>query len=143
MKIDAQSYEQMKAWFARMIPETILPELITPETHPVACLEAIEARWPAKARDGLTMAIGDTIEQTDGWSPERVAATDEILASDGLPTLSEMRVRFSTVIKRVVNRGSIKNDIEYYAVRNAAELTQDGGQDLWPLLSAYEHSQAR
>jgi hypothetical protein len=143
MKIDAQAYEHMKAWFARMVPETVPPELITTENHPVTCLEAIEARWPAKARDGLAMAIGDTIEQTDGWSPERVAATDEILARDGLPTLSEMRVRFSKVVKRVVNRGSIKNDIEYYAVRNAAELAHDGGQDLWPLLSAYEHSQAR
>lgn len=89
------------------------------------------------------MAIGDTIEQTDCWSPARVAEADEILASDGLPTLSEMRVRFSKVIKRVVNRGSIKNDIEYYAVRNGAEVAQDGGQDLWPLLTAYEQSQAR
>jgi hypothetical protein len=141
MRIDAQNYEQMKAWFAYLVAETIPPELITPETHPVACLEQIESRWPGKARSGLAMAIGDTIEMTEGWPLERVAETDRLLANDGLPTLTEMRVHFSKVIRRVLNRGSIKNEVEYYALRNAAELAHDGGKKLWSLLSAYEHQQ--
>src|SRR5689334_13405588 len=109
MKIDARNYEQMKAWFAHLVPKTIAPELLTPENHPVACLEQIESRWPAKARNGLAMAIGDTIEMTEGWPLKQVAETDRLLANDGLPTLTEMRVRFSKVIRRVLNRGSIKN----------------------------------
>jgi hypothetical protein len=143
MKIDARNYEQMKAWFAHMVPKTIAPELMTAETHPVACLEQIESRWPGKARNGLAMAIGDTIEMTEGWPLARVAETDRLLASDGLPTLTEMRVRFSKVIRRVLTRGSIKNEVEYYALRNAAELTPEGGEELWSLLSAYEAQQQR
>jgi hypothetical protein len=143
VKIDARNYEQMKAWFAHMAPQTIAPELMTAEIHPIACLEQIESRWPGKARNGLAMAIGDTIDMTEGWPLARVAETDGLLASDGLPTLPEMRVRFSKVIRRVLTRGSIKNDVEYYALRNAVELTREGGEELWSLLSAYEAQQGR
>ncbi len=138
MKIDAQNYLQMKAWFARLVTETVSADLLNPETHPIACLEQIEVRWPGKARSGLAMAIGDTIEQTDCWPNERVAALDELLASDGLPSLTEVRVRFSKVIRRVVARGTIKNDLEYYAVRNAVELPNGIHEALWKLLAAYE-----
>lgn len=143
MKVDAENYEHMKAWFARLVPETIPAELLTPQTHPVACLEQIEARWPGKARSGLAMAIGDTIEQTDCWPLEKVATLDRHLMGEGLPTLTEMRLRFSKVIRRVVSRGSINNDVEYYAVRNAAELSTEGGEALWPLLSTYESRPSR
>jgi hypothetical protein len=138
MKIDAGNYEQMKAWFGHLVSKTIPPERITPETHPVARLEQIESRWPGKARNGLAMAIGDIIEMTEDWPLEKVAETDRLLASNGLPTLTEARVRFSKVIRRVLNRGNIKSEVEYYAVRNAADLTKDGGEELWALLSAYE-----
>jgi hypothetical protein len=89
------------------------------------------------------MAIGDTIEMTEGWPLARVAEIDRLLASDGLPTLTEMRVRFSKIIRRVLTRGSIKNEVEYYALRNAAELTREGAEELWSLLSAYEAQQER
>lgn len=143
VKIDRGSYPQMKAWFSRMVSEWLPPELITPETNPISSLEAIEARSPAKARAGLAMAIGDIVEDTDGWSLERLESIDELLSRDGLPTLTEIRLRFSKVINRVVKRGSIKNDIEYYAVRNAADRSHAKAEDLWPLLEAYEHSQPR
>lgn len=143
MKIDAQNYEQMKSWFAHLVPKIFAPALLTPETHPVACLEQIESRSPGKARAGLATAIGDSIEMTEGWSLERVAETDKLLAGDGLPTLTEMRIRFSKVIRQVLKRGTIRNEVEYYALRNAAELTQDGRDALWTLLSAYEAQQDR
>lgn len=142
MKIDAETYDSMKAWFARMIPECSLGP-ISADTDPLACLERIEAESPAKARQGLAMAIGDIIEDTDNWRPERIAAVNESLAQDGHMTLSDMQLLFSKIIKRVVRRGSIRTEVEYYAVRNAAEMGSKVDQDLWPLLSAYEKSQQR
>ncbi len=141
MKIEVQSYNQMKAWFARLVPETFPSNLITAENNPVTCLEQMEAKSPAKARTGLAVAIGDIIELADGWPLEKVAAVDELLASDSLPTLTEVRIRFSKVISRVLSRGSIKYDVEYYAVRNAVELTMEGMDRLWVLLAAYEAKQ--
>ena len=86
------------------------------------------------------MAICDTIEMTEGWPLERVAETDRLLANDGLPTLTEMRVRFSKEIRRVLNHSSIKNEVSISALRNAAELAHDSGKGLWALLAAYGSS---
>jgi hypothetical protein len=138
MKIDADNYEQMRAWFARLVPETLPTELLTPANDPVSCLDRLAAQSAAKARSGLAMAIGDTIEATGGWPRERVAAIDDQLVREGLPSLTAVRLRFSKVIHRVVGRGSIKNDAEYYAVRDAVELAHDDQEPLWKLLSAYE-----
>jgi hypothetical protein len=66
------------------------------------------------------------------------AAFDDELAREGLPSLSAMRTQFSKVIRRVVGRGSINNDVEYYAVRNAVEVADGERGPLWKLLSAYE-----
>ena len=84
------------------------------------------------------MAIGDTIEVTDGWRRERVAAIDGELAREGLPSLSAIRAQFSKVIRRAVARGYLNTDVEYYAVRNAAEVANGDEGPLWKLLSAYE-----
>ncbi|WP_324806340.1 hypothetical protein SH584_08655 [Sphingomonas sp. LY29] len=138
MKIDAENYEQMRASFARLVRDTVPVELLTAETDPVICLDQLAAQSPAKARQGLAMAIGDTIEATDGWPRDRVAAIDDELALKGLPSLSAMRFQFSKVVRRVAARGSIKNDVEYHAVRNTVEMSADGHASLCELLSAYE-----
>ncbi|GAA3909090.1 hypothetical protein GCM10022276_29200 [Sphingomonas limnosediminicola] len=142
MKIDAQNYERMRAWFARLARETIPAQLRTAENDPVKCLDQLAARWPAKARSGLATAIGDTIEATDGWPRDRVAAIDIELVHEGLPSLTAMRFQFSKTISRVVRCGSIKNEVEYYAVRNAAERAQDDQEPLWELLSEFEQRPA-
>jgi hypothetical protein len=136
MKVDAENYEQFRAWFARLVPETLPAGLLPPENDPVSCLDQLASRSPAKARSGLAMAVGDVIETTDSWSASKVADIDSRLGRDGLPTLTEMRLRFSKVIRRVIKRGAVKTDVEYYALRNAAELTDEAA--LWELIAAYE-----
>ena len=142
MKIGPENYEQMRAWFARLVPETVPVELLTNATDPVSCLDQLAAQSPAKARQGLAMAIGDTIEATDGWPRDRVAAIDDELGRGGLPSLSAMRTQFSKVIRRAVGRGCINNDVEYHAVRNAVEVADGEQGSLWKLLSAYEQRRA-
>ena len=84
------------------------------------------------------MAIGDIVEFTSAWSASDVAACDDELSQSGLPTLSEVRVRFSKLVQRVVRRGHIKSDDEFYALRNAVEQRDADSASLWPLLEAYE-----
>jgi hypothetical protein len=142
MRVQVQDYERMRAWFAYMVRETRPAERLTPETDPIAHLDRLAARLPAKAREGLSMAINDTIEMTEAWPQERVAATDLSLQQQGLPSLTDVRRRFSRLVQRAVRRGSIKDEVEYYAVRNAAELPGEAPERLWSLLAAYE-GQAR
>lgn len=136
VKVQVQDYELMRAWLAHMSREIFPPELMSPETDPIVHLDRLASIAPAKAREGLSMAINDTIEMTDDWAQERVTTIDAALQERDLPTLTEMRGRFSKLVQRAVRRGNIKNEVEYYAVRNAAELAD--GQKLWPLLAAYE-----
>ena len=142
MKVDAQNYQQMRTWFARVFRETFPAGLLTPENDPVGCLDQIAIRTPAEARSGLTMAINDLIEATDGWPNAKVKALNHLLEQERLPTLTEMRLRFSKVVRRVVARGRITNDVEYNAVRNAAELPNGGAEALWKLLAVYEERAA-
>jgi hypothetical protein len=115
--------------------------LSKPDIDPVRMLDEFASNSPSKARQGLAMAIGDIIEFSDTWSVERVAAVDRLLEREKLPTLSEIRLRFSKLIHRVVTRGKIKNEVEYYALRNAVESAQ-GTDRLWELLKAYEEQTA-
>lgn len=141
MKVQVQEYERLRAWLAYMSREIFPAELLRTETDPMVHLDTLAATSSAKAREGLSMAINDIVEMTDDWAKERVAATDVALRGCGLPTLSELRGRFSKLVQRAVRRGSIKDDVEYHAVRNAAEFS-DGGH-LWLLLASYEEQRAR
>lgn len=138
MKIDSKNYERMRTWFQLMASEVLPKSFVTPKNDPVACLDAIAAKSPAKARQGLGMAINDLLEMTHDWSDGKVQELDSALCFNGLPSLTEMRIRFSKTLRRVVTRGSIKNDVEYYAVRIAADLTDSEQSDLSALLSVYE-----
>ena len=138
MRIDPSEYVQLRSWFDRMVPKVFASDLLTPDTHPVSVLDKMAVKTPAKARSGLGMAIGDIVEFTNEWSATDVIACDRELSQSGLPTLSEVRARFSKAVQRVVRRGHIKNDEEFYALRNAVEHQGADPTNLWPLLEAYE-----
>ena len=138
MQIDASDYVRMRAWFSHMVPKVFPSDLLTPDTHPIAVLDRMAVNAPAKARSGLVMAIGDIVEFTSDWSASDVTACNHELSQSGLPTLSDVRARFSKLVQRVVRRGHIKSDDEFYALRNAVEQQGADSASLWPLIEAYE-----
>jgi hypothetical protein len=138
MRIDPSEYARLRSWFSHMVPKVFPLALLTPDAHPVAVLDRMAVKTPAKARIGLGMAIGDVVEFTSDWSASDVTACDHELSQSGLPTLSEVRARFSKLVQRAVRRGHIKSDDEFYALRNAVEQQGADPASLWPLLEAYE-----
>lgn len=84
------------------------------------------------------MAIGDIVDLTSDWPASNVTACDHELSQSGLPTLAQVRARFSKLVQRVVRRGQIKSDDEFYALRNAVEQRGADSAGLWRLLEAYE-----
>jgi hypothetical protein len=138
MRVSIEDYDRMRAWLARMVGEVFPAGCFTPETHPVVVLDQLALAAPGKARDGLGMAIGDTVEMTSRWSEQQVLKIDRLLNDEGLPSLSEVRLRFSKLVQRVVRRGRIKDEGEYYAVRNAVEQAGDTKDRLLGLLATYE-----
>ena len=144
MRIAAVDYEPLKAFFAWMVDHVVpgSPSR-TPDSHPVSVLSGFEASSMAKARAGLAMAIGDLIEMTEDLSANQVAQIDAALGAEGIITLSAVRARFWSRIRRVLERGTIRGEREYYAVRNVVEALPEEEQGrVWQILAAFEEKAA-
>ena len=140
MRIKAEDYEPLKAFFGWVCEHLIpLPESLPLEHRPFAALERLEGQSRAKAREGLGMAISDIMEEFEHLSPEQVAAVDAALKAEGIITFSWVRARFWSKVRSVLQRGMIRNEREYYAVRNVVEaLSQDEQGSVWQMLAAFE-----
>jgi hypothetical protein len=143
MRIGAEDYEPLKAFFA-WAAEHLMGIPASPSAqHPVAILSAFEAGSPARARDGLAMAIGDVIEMTAGLTVDQVAIADAALAAEGIITLSAVRARFWSRVRRVLERGAIRVERDYYALRNVVEALPEEEQGrAWQILEAFEEKVA-
>ncbi|WP_176593427.1 hypothetical protein [Sphingobium sp. EM0848] len=138
MRIEPAEYERLRSWLMQMAPKVFSPDLLNAETDPIAVLDRIASKSLAKARSGLSMAIGDIVDFTSSWPESQVLKCNDELSHDGLPTLTEMQARFSKVVQRAVRRGRIKDDEEFYALRNAVAQPGADAAILWPMLDAYE-----
>lgn len=144
MKIAAADYPALKAFFV-WIMENVIPISpgLPPEHHPVTVLNGFEDQSMAKARHGLGLALGDVVEDLSDLDPAKACAIDAALRSAGIITLSEVRARFWTRIRRIFERGAVRGDADYYALRNAVESLPDAEQSRgWNLLDAYEQKAA-
>lgn len=138
MLVSRDNYDELRLWLGRMVTAA-MPEIEAgSDIDPVRVLDGFAEKSPAKAREGLALAIGDLVEMTGDWSSDRLIATDHELQAVGLPTLTQVRTFFNKTIKLVMRRGSIKTEAEYHCVRNAAEKPSEHQPALWSLIEAYE-----
>src|SRR5262245_58055289 len=70
----------------------------------------------SKALEGLRQATNDIVELLTDRPPEYVRALDAALLKAHVISASEVRRRYASAYKRVVKRGSIRNETEYYLV---------------------------
>ena len=99
----------------------------------------------SKALDGLKQAVNDTVEELVDQPQNFIENLDASLREAGLLTFSEIRRRYASSYKRVLKRGSIKNDTEYYLIVGVlADFTTSADDDeratLGRLVSNYEGS---
>jgi hypothetical protein len=77
--------------------------------------QAEAAFWPpGGALRGYRQAVQDALEMTREWPPAEVAVADQHLRGRGITTLSEMRARIWRQVPRILARGRIRTDEEYY-----------------------------
>jgi len=88
-------YEKLKKSLGFLVDRYVPQEVLTPANHPLRVLERMEKQNMAKARRGLMVAIADTIEATQDFSPERVRETDVGLEKIGAYTLTFLRSRLT------------------------------------------------
>lgn len=140
MKIAANDYDLLRRWAASFL-EWVKPfgENIADDIHPITILDQMASQAPARARQGLALMISDLLEDSASLTTTEIQTPDQKFADADLPTLSNLRMRFSKTIARIVKRGAIISDSEYYFVRSSIEnaANRNAGQ-LWQLIAAYE-----
>lgn len=111
------------------------------------CVNIIEQYGRSKALEGLRMATNDILEELSRIPSAQVESLDEAFLRAGLVSLSELRRRYSSSFKRIVKRGRIQDDTEYYLLKGVV-VDQSNDIDateralLQRLLDAYEHAVA-
>jgi len=124
LKLSTDDCERLKTFFVCWT-DWFTPENCKardPEFQPLAVRAGIEKITATNAK-ALQSMINETIEMTSNWSPEQVAQADDWLAAAGTFTLSEVRRRFSKKYLRILKRGVICCETEYYLVKGI----HDGG----------------
>ena len=104
----------------------------------------IDAKFgPNKALVGLRQAVNDIIEDLAVANDEAVATLNQALSERGLVSFSELRRRYSSQYKRLLKRGIIKNDTEFYiasgvATDLASRVPEEERARLQRMIEAYE-----
>jgi hypothetical protein len=103
------------------------PSATPPEYALRAVVERIaREHGRSKALEGTRQAVNDVLETLSDLVPESVKVLDEALVAAGLVTLSALRRRHSSIYKRVLKRGSIKTETEYYLVNGLLAAQASG-----------------
>jgi hypothetical protein len=112
--------------------------------HPTNVGKRIVAEFGrSKALEGLKQAINDTVEDLSDSPPEYLARLDAALRDNALLTFSEVRRRYAASYRKVLKRGSIKTETEYYLVRGilsdfSSLATEEERLTLEAMLSRFE-----
>jgi hypothetical protein len=119
-----------------------------PEIHPLAVAADIEKKSRSNAKRGLVMAIGDLVEMSSDWTPERVSAADMRFIENGSPSLSEVRARYSRRYLQILKRGAIRSLEDYYLAKGildggGIEPGAGKGEKLAAMLANYESGELR
>ena len=98
----------------------------------------------SKALTGLKQATNDTIEELSGQPAEYIEILDVALKTAGILTVSEVRRRYAGSFQRILKRGSIKNETEYYLINGivvdlTSSVSNEERAQLQAMLDVYEH----
>ena len=108
-------------------------------------LEIEEKFGRSKALVGLRQAVNDIIEEFTHADEEVIRALNRALSAEGLVTFSELRRRYSAQYKRILKRGNIKNDTEFYIVSSivsdlGAQVPDEERSKFQRMIEVYEQS---
>lgn len=134
---DDADYQALKACCIHIMSLSLPPNLV--EIFRQSMAEQ-EAGSPSRARSGILMAINDCLEASSDFRGVELQALDQELAALSLPSLSALRGRFWKRVAAAIKRGTIRNDTEYYAIRNVVETPpfEPQSKTIWAMLAAYE-----
>jgi hypothetical protein len=117
---------------------------VSSENSAKALDDVVQKFGMSKALTGLKQATNDTIEELSRRPAEYIEILDAALQAAGILTVSEVRRRYAGSFQRILKRGSIKNETEYYLVNGivvdlTSSVSNEERAQLQAMLDAYEH----
>lgn len=114
------SSEQLIDWFLTANPR-FPPEF---RTRWLAMIESPpQGTRRSDVISGMKQGINDTIAMSSCWTAAERKKVEDALAAKGLPSVRKMEAGLKKKHQRILARGHIKNDEEFYIV---AEILSDG-----------------
>jgi hypothetical protein len=114
--------------------------------HPTNVGKRIVAKYGrSKALDGLKQAANDTVEYLRDEPHEYIQRLDATLRNSGIVTFSDIRRRYASSYKRILKRGKIREETEYYVIvgvlaDSPSRADPQEQQHLSQLVADYENS---
>lgn len=134
-KID-ERYERERKFFVLYVTLVMKPKSGS-SSDPIAVLESFEKESMSKAKKGLSITINDTLETTENWPVDVVREFDRILLENGAATLTELRLKHSKKYKKILKKGTIRSEVEYYLIKEIVDGMQEHiPENELPLLDA-------
>lgn len=98
----------------------------------------------SKALTGLKQATNEIFEELSGRPIEYIKILDDALKAAGILTASEVRRRYAGSFQRILKRGYIKNETEYYLVNGivvdqTCSVSNEERAQLQAMLDSYDH----
>ena len=149
---DRGDYAQMRAFVLALCRflDSHFPTSFSMGSGIAEGIQGMEANVGPRTRlKGIRMAVADVLEMSRDFTREQLTAADAALAAEGAPLLSTMRARIWRKVPRILARGKIRNEVEYYLV---IERLNDVGPDALQgaerelageLVSQFEHRAAK
>ena len=150
-KFEIKYWEAYKIFFCvlwgvykkKVIKEMKQKGLTFPENaDPLLFLEPRPGETRNQAFLGLKQAIQDSLEDTKEMSVEELKEIDALLKKAGAPSLGEVRGLIWNEIPKIVKRGKIRNDTEFYLINEKVvgsnEFTEEERAILNKLMEEYE-----
>jgi hypothetical protein len=142
---DKITYEELKNFFIIMwnAQKRNLEIEIPEEADPINVLERTEKESISLAKKGIILALQDTLEDTKDLPISQVQKLDDLLKSNNILTLTAVRNIIWNRIPKILQREKIKNEEEYYLIKEQADnlesgLTEDERTIAYKILNEYE-----
>jgi hypothetical protein len=138
-----QEFEELRAYLDFFATHVLRVDPASAE-HPANALEPIIQRHGRSgALAGLRQGVNDAIESMRDIPAARRKELDEEFRSAGVASLSEMQRRYDASYRRIVQRGSIRNDTDYHLINGivvdtASQMTDEERARLHQLIEQYE-----
>jgi len=102
----------------------------TDPIHPTNVGKQILAEYGrSPALEGLKQAVNDTVEALSHQPIEYIQRLDAALRGRGIITFSEIRRRYASAYKRILKRGVIESETEYYLIAGVVADGSSGASD--------------